>query len=240
MRRHGAAVDDRAGWRAASPWWEPQRERHIARQLEAAKAGEIVDEALEEPDPSGVVSGAVAEPVAAYGQPSSRGSSRSCCRKGCGRSLVVPGLHTQGPVIVALEDDFGKGAAVGCVSRLDDGRLEVDGWRTDDWDTAIAEVERLAKVRWVRELHVGASLMDRIPKAWGLRARPVGMTEAKAGLAVFRDLAAAGMLAHDDTTAELDQALAHTQVRESPSGLGGRARPEASGQGGRVGCRGDA
>ena len=71
--------------------------------------------------------------------------------------------------------------------------------------------------RPVSELYVGASLLDRMPKE-GFAPRPVGMTEARAGLAVFRDLAATGMLAHEDTP-ELDAAIAQTQVRESPTGL---------------------
>ena len=52
----------------------------------------------------------------------------------------------------------------------------------------------------------------------GWAPRPVGMTESRAGLAVFRDLAASGMLAHEETP-ELDTAIAQTQVKESPSGL---------------------
>ena len=58
--------------------------------------------------------------------------------------LAEPGLWTDAPVIVALEDDYGRGAAVAAVAPLGDGRLEVDGWRTDDWDSPIADVERLA------------------------------------------------------------------------------------------------
>ena len=83
---------------------------------------------------------------------------------------------------------------------------------------------------------MGASLLDRVPKNGMFYPRPVGMTEARAGLAVFRDLAATGMLAHDDT-GELDQALAQTQVRESPTGLGDRERAGASRESRRVGCR---
>ena len=101
---------------------------------------------------------------------------------------------------------------------MDDGRIAVDGWTTPDWDSAIRHVERLHMMRPVQELYVGASLLDRVPKDGQWAPRPVGMTEARAGLAVFRDLAASGMLAHDDT-AELDQAIAQTQVRESPAGL---------------------
>ena len=67
------------------------------------------------------------------------------------------------------------------------------------------------------ELYIGASLLDRVPKE-GFAPRPVGMAEARIGLAVFRDLAATGMLAHEETK-ELDSALVQTQVRESPSGL---------------------
>ena len=104
-----------------------------------------------------------------------------------------------GPLIVALEDDYGRGAAVGACWRLDDGRIAVDGWTTDDWDSAILHVERLHVMRPVTELYVGASLLDRVPKDGQWAPRPVGMTEARAGLAVFRDLAASGMLCHDDT-----------------------------------------
>ena len=41
--------------------------------------------------------------------------------------LAEEGLWTDAPVIVALEDDYGRGAAVAAVAPLDDGRLEVDG-----------------------------------------------------------------------------------------------------------------
>ena len=92
--------------------------------------------------------------------------------------------------------------------RLDDRGLG----RGDSRRRAPARLERP-----VSELYVGASLLDRMPKE-GFAPRAVGMTEARAGLAVFRDLAATGMLAHEDT-AELDSAIAQTQVRESPSGL---------------------
>ena len=83
--------------------------------------------------------------------------------------------------------------------------MAVDGWTTPDWDGAIADVERLHAQHHIGELYVGA-------RCWTgaagrtFAARPVGMTEARAGLAVFRDLAATQMLAHEDTT-ELDSAI---------------------------------
>ena len=146
-------------------------------------------------------------------------------------------MWTDAPLIVALEDDYGRGAAVGAVAPLGDGRLEVDGWRTDDWDSAIADVERLAITRPIRELYVGASLLDRMPQDGPLpRARPVGMTEARAGLAVFRDLAAAGQLVHDDT-AELDQADCADAGAGITVGSCDRPGAIASGEGGGLGGR---
>ena len=209
-----AKLEDVSAWRLASPHWTAKRERLISKRLEAAKLGEV-DPTAEEPDPEQ--------------------SFRSQWLNQWPRNQVLPQAKTEdllpaglwislndselgeGPLIVALEDDFGRGAAVGAAWRLEDGRIAVDGWATVDWDSAIADVERLHVGRPVTELYVGASLLDRMPKE-GFAPRPVGMQEARAGLAVFRDLAATGMLAHEDTP-ELDTAIAQTQVRESPTGL---------------------
>jgi len=128
-------------------------------------------------------------------------------------------VTTDAPVVVAIEDDYGKGAAVGAVAPVGDGRFEVDGWACDGWESAIASVKRLAIFREVREVHIGASLEHEVPRDWSLPpAQLVGMAEARTGLAVFRDLANSGLLVHDDTV-ELDQALLAAQVRETTSGL---------------------
>ena len=101
-------------------------------------------------------------------------------------------------------------------------------------------------MRPVTELYVGASLLDRVPKDGQWAPRPVGMTEARAGLAVFRDLAASGMLAHDDTT-ELDQghrADAGARIAVGPRGRAGPGAPRSKPSSGlcwprtgRRGCR---
>ena len=41
----------------------------------------------------------------------------------------------------------------------------------------------------------------------------------RVGLAVLRDLVLNGQVAHDETTAELDETLALATVREAPTGL---------------------
>ena len=213
----GAELDDRDGWRLASPHWTPQRERLIGRQLEALQSGEIDDP--EEPDPEESFRAQWLNqwPRKKTDPP---GTVEDLLPPGLWARLAIPGVVSVGSVYVALEDDYGFGAAVACVGRLEDGRLEVDGWLRDDWDTAIADVHRLATVRTIRELHVGASLLDRLPPNSGLpRAKPAVATHTRVGLALVRDLVAGGELVHDETTRDLDSALAVAQVRESPSGL---------------------
>ena len=129
----------------------------------------------------------------------------------------MPGVASEGPIWVALEDDYGFGAAVSIVGRLPDGRLEVDGWLCADWDTAVADVARLE--RPIRELLVGASLLDRVPADMAPRPRPVGSSQTRVGLALLRDLVAGAQLVHDEVTGEIDGALASTQVRTTMAGL---------------------
>jgi hypothetical protein len=135
-------------------------------------------------------------------------------------SLAEADIDAAGDVFVALEDDYGRGAAAGAAARLDDGRFEVDGLLFDDWDSAVQWVERLHRFRPVRELHVGASLLDRVPLGGSLpEPRPAAGSQTRAGLAVFRDLAVSRLLVHDVKTAELDMAITAAQVSETSSGL---------------------
>jgi len=212
-----AAIDDLDGWRAASPIWTPKRERLIGKQLAALKAGEIEDP--EEPDPEASFRAQwlnqwprrLVEPP---------GDLEDLLPSGLWAGLGQGGLDGGGPVYVGLEDDFGRGAGVAAVARLDDGRLEVDGWTCTDWDQAVADVVRLAWAREVAEVHVGASMLDRLPADGSLAGvRPALSKQTSAGLSLVRDLAVSRRLVHDLTTVELDEVLAQTQVRESPVGL---------------------
>ena len=132
---------------------------------------------------------------------------------------ALAGVCSTGPIWVALEDDYGLGAAVAAVGELPDGRLEVDAWSCPDWDSAVEELQRLADVRPLRQLLVGASLLDRVPAGTAPGPVPAGGTQTRVGLALLRDLAVGGQLVHDVTTFELDEALAVAQVREAPTGL---------------------
>jgi hypothetical protein len=211
----GAALEDLGGWQLASPHWTPQRERLIARQLRALVDGEIEDP--EEPDPEQAFR---AQWLNQWPQrvvvPT--GKTEPLLEPGLWAFLAEPGLQGGGELYVAVEDDFGNGAAVAAASVLDDGRIEVDGWATEDWDAAMLDVQRLAALRRVRQLFVGASLLARVPVGTAPAPQPAGGAETRVALPLLRDLAAGGVLVHDDTP-ELDQAVTLAQVREGINGL---------------------
>ena len=210
-----AKLEDVDAWRLASPHWTPKRERLIAKRLEAARLGEV-DPAAEEPDPE----------QSFRSQWLNQWPGRRTVPPATTEDLLPPGLW------VSLEDD---GPRLGAADRRargrlrprGGGRLRSGGWRTGGSPSTagrrstgtprFATSSACISQRPISELYVGASLLDRVPRE-GWAPRPVGMAEGRAGLAVFRDLAATGMLAHEET-AELDSAIAEAQVRESPMGL---------------------
>ena len=187
----------------------------MRKQLEAAQSG--VTDDPEEPDP---VASFRAQWLNQWPQKvvEATGGVEELLPAGLWADQTEPGLATVGPVWVALEDDYGLGAAVAAVGRLPDGRLEVDGWLRPDWDTAIRDVQALQLSRPIRGLIVGASLKDRVPAGLPAPALAAG-TQTRTGLALLRDLAVHGQLAHDDATFELDNALQAARVREAATGL---------------------
>jgi len=215
---HGADLDDRDGWRQASPHWTPARERLIERQLAKMRAGEVDDE----PDPD------EPDPVESFRtqwlnqwprrRHSQSGNTEPLLPAGMWASLLEENVASDGPIWLAVEDDIGLGAAVAAAAKLGDGRLEVDGWLWADWDSAADWVARLAASRQVRDLAVGGGLIDRLPPGLGVTARPATATQTRVGLAALRDLAGSRAVVHD-VCADLDAALAVARVRETATGL---------------------
>jgi hypothetical protein len=208
----GSELEDVQAWRAASPHWTMRRRDLIARRLQALRTGEIHDP--DEPDPEQSFRSQwlnqwprrLAEP---------EGPTEPLLAAGVWDALREhPAPAGVGPLYVAVEDDYGLGAAVAAVRRTADGRLELDGWLRADWDSAMADLEHLATIAPIRTVLVGASLADRAPA----RAKPCGSTETRTGLALLRDLALGGQLVHE-TAPELDETMAVAMVREAPSGL---------------------
>lgn len=209
-----AELADRKAWRAASPHWTAKRERLISKQLEAVLAGE------------GELTEDEADPVESFrAQWLNQWPARTIPLM-LGEPLLPAGLWAflEEPIAepaelhVALEDNFGNGAAVAACAVLADGRFELDGWLCVDWDAALDDVYRLGRSRRISELLVGASLLNRVPPDMTPPPVASGRRETTLGLALIRDLAANQMLVHDRTR-ELDDALAAAQVKELSTGL---------------------
>jgi hypothetical protein len=212
---HDVQIDDPAAWRASSSHWSAKRERTIRKQLDAAQAGSSDDK--DEPDP---VASFRAQwlnqwPLRTL-EPT--GDVEDLLPKNVWPALAAEGVTSTGGLWVAVEDDYGLGAAVAAVGRTEDGRLEVDGWMRPDWDAAIADVQALAAIRPLRQLVVGASLRDRVPSSLPTPV-PAAGTATRTGLALIRDLALHGQVVHDVNTWELDHAISVARVREAPTGL---------------------
>src|SRR4029077_14866200 len=155
-----AELDDQDAWRLASPHWNPRRERLISRQLQALRSGEIDDP--EEPDPEQSFRAqwlnqwprTVTAPAE---------NSELLLPGGMWARLTETSIESSGPVFVAVEDDYGLGAAVAAAARTADGRIEVDGWHCPDWDAALDDARRLGGSRQIRQLLVGASMLAKVP-----------------------------------------------------------------------------
>jgi hypothetical protein len=212
----GAELDNLDAWRLASPHWTPHRQRHISKQLLALQSGQIEDP--EEPDPEQSFRAQWLNQWPRKLTPPS-GNTERLLPEDLWDELAEPGLTSTGPVWVAVDDAFGMGAAVSAVGRLEDGRLEVDGWLCPDWDSALEDVTALQQARPVRQLLVAASVLDRVPALMAPRPVTAGARETRLGLALLRDLAVNGQVAHDAGTTELDNAMELAQVRESAAGL---------------------
>lgn len=211
---HGSRLDDRQAWRSASAYWTPRREQLVGRHL--ASALENTTEDPSEPDPiSSFRAQWLNEWPPKLADPT--GNTEDLLPAGLWADRTVTGTRPRGPVWVAVEDAQGWGAAVAVAGRLDDGRLEVGGWLCRDWDSAVQDVQRLG--RPIRELLVGASMLDRWPNDTVPRPHAAVSTQTRVGLALLRDLVATGQLVHDKDAPDIDETFAATQVRATMAGL---------------------
>jgi hypothetical protein len=199
------AIDDRDGWRAASPFWSPARQRLIRNRLARVESGQSLD-----PDETDATESFRSQVLNVW--PAllvDAGPGEPIVSEHTWRSLEVrdPGGH--GRMWVAVEDDFGRGASLAVVAPMSDGRWEVDGRLFATVDEAYAQAEQLAPFM----LMVGASLGQRFPKAV-----LAGAKETRHGLPLLRELAEQGRVLHDGTP-DLDEQMFGVRVRETATGL---------------------
>ena len=207
-----AQLDDRAAWRRASPHWTPKREKMIANRLEGALAGESDD--VDEPDPIASIKSQWLN----MWPPKKLANVK-------GEPLIDEGdwAELRGEVVdnperlyVAIEDHSGFGCAIAAVAVQPDGKLGLDGWLTDTWSDAMADVRRLMAGHEVVKLPIGASLMVRLPP--GVRGQPITASVTRTTLPVMRELVAAGGIIHDSE--EIAAQLEEVRVVDAIGGLG--------------------
>jgi hypothetical protein len=211
------AIDDRAAWRAASPHWTPHRERLLDAKLERVRRG--ISEDPDEDDPVESFRSQylniwpVRRLVPAGEEPLVDVATWTAAR---GLGVALP----PGPVVVGVEDWYGRGAAACGVASLPDGRLLVWGEEFPDHDAAIAWASWLAEGRDGSSLVVGASLaIDPVREAVGdLLVERGTNVDLKTALPLLRVLLRQGRIVHGGDVA-LDAQIGAARVAEREGGL---------------------
>jgi hypothetical protein len=207
----GAELDDRDGWRMASPYWSHKRDKHVEKRLQGALSGESDD--VDEPDPI------VSFRTQWLNQwPSKRlGNVKGdpLVDSDDWAALAGVAVDNRERIYVAVEDFGGLGAAVAAVCEQPDGRYGVDGWLCNTWTEAMTDVRRLMAHHDVTRLQAGASLLHQLPP--GMRATPVTSAVTRSTLPLLRQLAATGAIIHD--SADLAEQIDAVRVTEAVGGL---------------------
>lgn len=201
-RGDGPDLDDRNRWRQASPHWSRQRETLIAGALKSARSG---GSDPEDPDPIGSFRcqwlNQWPQDVEVTADPDERVATVEEWQA-CLDPAATPGPHR--PVVLAVEDDLGRGAAAAAASLTDDGRVVVGGWTFGTLRDAVDWCEDTAALSEDAVLLAGASLcgsletpMDPELEGVDLTVEPAGSAETRSGLPQLRALVRGGRLAHD-------------------------------------------
>jgi hypothetical protein len=206
--RRDVELEDRTAWRQASPHWSPKRERAIAKAVQRALAGFASDDASE-PDPIEAVR---AQWLNIWPPKIATSKGEELLSVAAWSALMMPNDDERQQLWVAIEDNYGDGAAVATVAAIPGGGYEVDGWLCENRDAALASAQEL-----VAEWPTNATLLLS-PSLRSSSGRAVAPSvETRYGLSLVRSLAKRGLICHDDTP-ELDAQLAEVRVRPMPGG----------------------
>jgi hypothetical protein len=203
---------DRTVWRLASPHWDAQRERDITRALSRALSGESLDPS--EPDP---MESFRAQWLNIWPLTTFRGKGEELVGVEMWRGLRDADLEPVGPLFVAVEDCFGRGASVAAASVLEGGRVYLGGLVFPSRDEAYAQARRWCDLFPGSMLLVGVLLRDDVALVdFPADVEPRGTTDTRAALSLLRELVAGGVVLHDGSDVEAQ--VSGARVVPAPSG----------------------
>jgi hypothetical protein len=200
-------LGDPVAARQASPHWSKNRELDI---------GEAITRALATPAGHELRVAVDAQWYNRWPSLASRGAGVLLLDDGVWAACAGAVTATE-PGWVAIEDNFGNGAAVAFVAS-DADRYEVDGMICDTWADALIWARKFIDASPQSQLLVGASMWRSIPNDMPGQKTRAGGAEARRGLAVLRSMVAAGRVVHDRTP-DLDTQIAAARVRPVSDGL---------------------
>jgi phage terminase large subunit-like protein len=221
-----AATDDlgdQLAWRQASPHWSKSRERLLTQKLARVRKGVSAD-----PDEDDPVESFRAQFLNVW-------PARELVTTHRDEPLVDPEAWQRlgdlsaapaagAPLVVAVEDYYGLGAAAAAASVLPDGRVLVWGSLHATRPEAYAWAAWVVGERDTGTVLVGATLDAATVRDWlpGLTVLPQTTVDTRTALPLLRSLVTTGRLAHADEPALTGQMCA---VRVVPSGAGGLQVP---------------
>ena len=227
--RPSADLADRSAWRDASPHWTDRRERLIDSQHRRAVAAGRSDDP-DEPDPVESFRSQWLNiwPTRVATVPPGR--AVPLLDPEAWDAVADLGAAVDGPLVVAVEDHYGRGVGAVACGILGDGRLMVWGATAPTRAAAAAWVALTITGHPASSLILGPSLDGDAVFAAIPGQRSVGTaTMTRAGLAQVRTLVATGSLAHDGGD-ELRLQLTEAKVVETDAGnltlSGGRVRTD--------------
>jgi len=215
----GADLTDRAAWRQASPAWSSRRERLVGAQFERAMSGGRSDDP-DEPDP---VESFRSQWLNVWPDRSAIQDQRRIqllLPDGTWERLVDLTAAVPGPLVLAIDDHFGKGAGLVAGGRLADGRILI-------WGRTFARREEIwPALALLTATHPGSRLRVGAPLANEPGSHAVQVAErvvasnadTRTGLALLRDLVATERLIHDGSH-DLGVQLTSVRVSEGAAGL---------------------
>ena len=211
----GSDIADRDAWRLASPHWSPPRQRLLEARLARVTAGESVD--VNEVDPVESFKAQFLNIWPAQLEPAQAGMPLATAPQW--DALRLPAEAAQTPcerLWVAVEDNYGDGAAVAAAALRESGIVEVDGWLSGTLEDAMLDAKSvIAQYPSVpSKLYIGASVAKRYRQATAM-----GATECRQGLPALRAAINEGRVSHDGSSSALAQQLMDVRVRAISGGL---------------------